>query len=76
MKKDVLDGSENRRPGNFSVEGQGSCGPSAKRSAFLNGIARVIEAMKPKRVLIYRKKRTNKDGSSVEVELTYRDDSG
>jgi hypothetical protein len=65
MKNDAMDGSAKQDP---------YIRP-ARRNLFLEGIAKIVAAMKPKRFVSYRKKRTNKDGSSVETEFIYRDDS-
>ena len=43
-------------------------------NSFMDGIARIVRALKPKRFVSYRRKRTNKDGSVVETEFIYRDD--
>ncbi|HEX9514421.1 MAG TPA: hypothetical protein VF939_28205 [Puia sp.] len=74
MKNDVSKGSENRQPENTSVAGQDSFSPPAKSNFFLDGIAKIVQAVKPKRFVSYRKKKINKDGSSVETEFIYRDD--
>lgn len=75
MKKDLFKGSGNRLPENVSIEEREAANARGKPNFFLNGIARIIQAMKPKRFISYKKKRINKDGSSVETEFIYRDDS-
>ena len=75
MKKDLFKGGEDRLPENASMEERGMLNARGKPNFFLNGIARIIQAMKPKRFISYKKKRINKDGSSVETEFIYRDDT-
>ena len=74
MKNDVFKGNEDQQPEDFSKAEQDSCSPPANRNFFLEGIAKIVQAMKPKRFVSYRKKRINKDGSTVETEFIYRDD--
>lgn len=74
MKNDVFKGNEDRQAEDFSMAGQDSCKPPANRNLFLDGIAKIVQAMKSKRFVSYRKKKINKDGSVVETEFIYRDD--
>jgi hypothetical protein len=74
MKNDVFKGNEDRQPEDFSKSGQNACMPPTSRNLFLDGIAKIVQAMKPKRFVSYRKKKINKDGSIVETEFIYRDD--
>ena len=74
MKNDVSKGSGNRPPENISMAEQDAVSPKPRRNYILEGIARIIQAMKPKKFVSYRKKKVFKDGSSVETEFIYRDD--
>ncbi len=76
MKNDVFKGNEDRQDEAFSIPGQETCKPPANRNFFLDGIAKIVQAMKSKRFVGYLKERKigNKDGSVVETEFIYRDD--
>lgn len=75
MKNDVSKGNGNHQPEKASIEQREGFNAPGKHNIFLSGIARIIQAMKPKRFISYRKKKINKDGSCVETEFIYRDDS-
>ena len=74
MKNDVSKGRGNRPPEDIPMAEQDSFSPPPRRNFFLDGIAKIIQAMKPKRFVSYRKKKVFKDGSSIETEFIYRDD--
>jgi hypothetical protein len=73
MKKGVYRGNENLDPSK-NVSGRDPNVPSPGSNSIMDGIARIVQAFKPKRFVSYRKKKTNKDGSIVETEFIYRDD--
>jgi hypothetical protein len=73
MKKGVYRGNKNLNPS--KVISRRDLGvPPPNPNSIMTGIARIVQALKPKRFVSYRKKKTNKDGSIVETEFIYRDD--
>jgi hypothetical protein len=74
MENDVFGGKQNRQDQNVSTGEGESFKPPGNRNFFLEGIVKIVQAMKPKRFVSYRKKKINKDGSVVETEFIYRDD--
>ena len=73
MKKGVFEANDNLDPSK-NVSGHEPDVSRPKPNSIMDGIARIVQAFKPKRFVSYRKKKTNKDGSVVETEFIYRDD--
>ena len=67
-------GNKNLDPSKVSATKRELCVPSSKPGSIMGGIAKIVQALKPKRFVSYRKKKTNRDGSVVETEFIYRDD--
>jgi len=60
MKSDVIEGSENRLPEKKSTN---------TRPGFWDGLAGFVDALKPKIVIFFRRRKTRPDGTVDEIEF-------